>query len=438
MIRTVFFALAILAASPLRAEVDITEVKTPGGLKAWLLADHSIPFTALNIRFLGGTSLDEAANLGAGKRGAVNLMTALIEEGAGDLDAQGFAAARDGLAARFSFSSDADGISISAQFLTENRDAALALLADALTRPRFDQDALDRVRGQVLAGLANDAKDPSTIAAVRANAAIFGDHPYGSDDSGTAQSVAALTRADMQAAFAAAIAKDRVIIAAAGDISAQDLGVALDALLGGLPAKGAPLPPRATPNFGGDLIVQDFPNPQSVVRFSQAGIAVSDPDFLAASLVNEILGGGRFTSRLMTQLREVRGLTYGVRTGLASLQLAETFGGGFDASNDKVAEAVAVLQDEWAKMASGDITQAEFTAAQTYMIGAYPLRFDSNGAIAAILVGMQINGFGIDYPKTRNARVAALTLDDVQRAARRLLRPDALQITIVGQPAGLP
>jgi zinc protease len=365
-------------------------------------------------------------------------MTDLIEEGAGDLEAQGFAAAREELAARFSFSSDADGISVSAQFLTENRDAALALLADALTRPRFDQDALDRVRGQVLAGLANDAKDPSAIAAARANAAIFGDHPYGSDDSGTPQSVAALTRADMQAAFAATIAKDRVIIAAAGDISAQDLGAALDALLGGLPATGAPLPPRATPDFSGDMIVQDFPSPQSVVRFSQAGIVVNDPDFLAATLVNEILGGGRFTARLMTALREERGLTYGISTGLASLQLAETLGGGFDTSNDKAAEAVAVLQEEWAKMASGDITQAEFAAAQTYMIGAYPLRFDSNGAIAAILVGMQINGFDIDYPKTRNARVAALTLEDVQRVAQRLLRPDALQITIVGQPVGLP
>ncbi len=426
--------LAIPAlVAPACAAVDIQSVTSKGGITAWLLEDHSIPFTALNIRFVGGTSLDPA-----GKRGAVNLMTALIEEGAGDLNAQGFAAARDELAARLSFRSDADGISVSAQVLTENRDASLALLTSALTKPRFDQDAIDRVRGQVLAGIEADTKDPSAIASRLSSAAIFGDHPYGSDESGSASSVAALTRDDMLAAFSGAIAKDRIFIAAAGDITAAELSAALDKVLGDLPATGAPMPHRAEPQFKAGITVQDFPGPQSTVIFSQSGIAVRDPDFMAASLVNEIFGGGRFTARLMTEIREKRGLTYGISTGLASLQLAETLDGSFQASNDKVAEAVQVLRDEWAKMAAGDITAAELDGAKTYMMGAYPLRFDGNASIAAILVGMQINGFPIDYPKTRNDRVAALTLGDVQRVARRLLQPDQLQITIVGQPTGLP
>jgi len=433
MILRALFTAALLWASPAMAAVDIQSVTSKGGIVAWLLEDHSIPFTALNIRFQGGTSLDAA-----GKRGAVNLMTALIEEGAGDLDAQGFAAARDGLAAQFSFGSDADGITVSAQFLTENRDEALALLASALTNPRFDQDAIDRVRGQVLAGIESDAKDPSAIAATLSSAAIFGSHPYGSDDAGTAASVQALTRDDILAAFKDSIARDRMVIAASGDITAEDLSAALDALLGGLPANGAPMPPRAEPVFQAGIKVQDFPGPQSTVIFSQPGLPVNDPDFMAASLVNEILGGGRFTARLMTEVREKRGLTYGIGTGLASMQLAETLDGSFQASNDKVAEAIEVLRAEWAKMAAGDVTQAEVDTAKTYMIGAYPLRFDGNGAIAGILVGMQINGFPIDYPKTRNDRVAALTLDDVQRVARRLIRPDLLQITVVGQPVGLP
>lgn len=429
MIRAVFITIALLAASPLRAEVDIAEVTSPNGIKAWLLEDHTIPFTALNIRFQGGTSLDRA-----GKRGAVNLMTALIEEGAGDLDAQGFAKARDDLAASFSFGSDADGISVSARFLTENRDAALALLAQALTTPRFDQDAIDRVRGQVLAGIEADAKDPSAIAAALSSAAIYGSHPYGSDDAGTVDSVNALTRQDILAAFVDAIATDRMVIGAAGDMSAAELGAALDGLLGGLPETGAPLPPKASSNFQGGVTVQDFPGPQSTVLFSQGGINVKDPDFMAASLINEIFGGGRFTARLMTELRDKRGLTYGVGTGLASMAYAESMNGSFQASNEKVAEAVDVLRAEWAKMAGGDITQAELDAAKTYMIGAYPLRWDGNGSIASILVGMQINGFAIDYPKTRNDLVRALTLDDVNRVAQRLLQPDQVQITVVGQP----
>jgi zinc protease len=214
--------------------------------------------------------------------------------------------------------------------------------------------------------------------------------------------------------------------------------MALDALLGGLPKTGAPLPARANPNYSTTLQVQEFPSPQTVVQFYQEGIGVNDPDFLTASLVNEIFGGGRFTARLMRELRDKRGLTYGVRTGLASMQYANSFGGSFESSNDKVAEAIAVLQDEWAKMASADITQAEFDAAQTYMIGAYPLRFDGNGAIASILVGMQINGFDVHYPKTRNDKVRAITLADANRVARRLFQPNALKITAVGMPTGLP
>ena len=354
MIRALFLTFALVIAAPLRAEINITEVTSAGGIKAWLLEDHSIPFTALNIYFKGGTSLDRA-----GKRGAVNLMTALIEEGAGDLDAQGFARARDELAASFSFRSNPDGISVSARFLTENRDAALALLGQALTNPRFDQDAIDRVRAQVLAGIEANAKDPGAIASTLSNAAIYGDHPYGSDESGTAESVNALTRDDILTAFADAIAADRMVIAAAGDISAADLGAALDRLLGGLPATGAPMPPRAAPQFNGGVTVQDFPGPQSIVLFSQNGLNVNDPDFMAASLVNEILGGDRFTARLMTEVRDKRGLTYGIGTGLASMAYAESMDGSFQASNEKVAEAVQVLRAEWAKMAQGDITQAE-------------------------------------------------------------------------------
>ena len=183
-------ALALVfLALPAAAEINIQNVTSPGGIKAWLVEEHGIPFTALEIRFLGGTSLDRP-----GKRGEVNLMTALIEEGAGDLDSQGFASARDALAAEFHFRSDQDGVGVSAKFLTENRDQAVDLLHLALTKPRFDADAVERVRGQVLQGLASDAKDPDAIAGNILRAQAYGSHPYGSVGDGTEASVAALTR----------------------------------------------------------------------------------------------------------------------------------------------------------------------------------------------------------------------------------------------------
>ncbi len=422
----------ILLAFPALAEIKIEPVTSPGGIKAWLVQDKGIPFTALEIQFRGGTSLDAP-----GKRGAVNLMTALIEEGAGDLDSQGFAAARDGLAVEFSFRSGTDSVGVSARFLTENRDQAIDLLKSALVTPRFDQVAIDRVRGQVIANLQSNEKDPGTLAGEAFNRMAFGNHPYGTTGDGTIDSVTALTRDDIVAAHKAAIAHDRIYVAAAGDISAADLGLLLDKLFGDLPKIGAPLPTRAEWLLKGGVTVQDFPTPQSTILFGQQGIKRDDPDFFAAYILNEILGGGRFSARLMTEVREKRGLTYGVGSNLVPMDQAEMMIGQFSSANEKTAEAIQVVRDEWTKMATDGVTAQELAATKTYLTGSYPLRFDGNGQIAKVLVGMQMEDLPIDYAVTRNAQIEAVTLDDVKRVAGRMLTPDALRFVVVGQPVGV-
>ena len=422
----------ILLALPLRAEVAIQQVTSPGGITAWLVEDHGIPFTALEIRFRGGTSLDAP-----GKRGAVNLMAGLIEEGAAGLDAQGFAAARDALAAEYRFGASQDSVSVSARFLTENRDAAVDLLRSALITPRFDADAVERVRGQVLSNIRSDAMDTNALAGLAFDAAAFGSHPYGSSGDGTEASVAGLTRDDVVAAHAGALARDRIYVAAVGDISPAQLGALLDHLLGDLPDVGAALPGRADYALSPGVVVQDFPTPQSVVLFGHQGIKRDDPDFFAAYLLNEILGGGRFTARLMTELREKRGLTYGVATYLVPMDQAELVMGQFAADNDKVAQAIDLVRESWAALARDGVTEAELAAAKTYATGSYPLRFDGNGPIANILVGMQMQHLPIDYAATRDAKINAVTLADIKRVALLLLRPEALHFTVIGQPVGL-
>jgi len=424
-------AVGAMLAVPLHAEVPITEVMSPGGIRAWLVEEHSIPFVALEIRFDGGASLDAP-----GKRGAINLMTALIEEGAGDLDAQGFAEAREALAASYSFSANDDSIAISAQFLTENRDAAVDLLKLALSSPRFDQNAIDRVRAQVLSGLKSDEQDPEAIAARTYDRLAFGDHPYGSSRDGTPETVAALTRDDILAAFAATIARDRIHVGAVGDISAAELGALLDRLFADLPASGAPMPGRADYMLQGGVTVVPFDTPQSVVIFGHEGIPRDDPDFFAAFILNEVLGGGRFGSRLMTEVREKRGLTYGISTYLAPMDHAELLMGQVATANETVAETIEVIRTEWQNAVAG-ITQAELDAAKTYLTGAYPLRFDGNGPIADIMVGMQMQDLPIDYIATRNDQVNAVTLEDVARTAARLIRPDVLHFVVVGKPVGV-
>jgi zinc protease len=431
MLRALFVAFFALAL-PAQAEMQIKEVVSPGGITAWLVEDHNIPFTALEIQFRGGTSLDAP-----GKRGAVNLMTALIEEGAGDMDSRAFAEARDALAADFSFDAGTDSVGVSTRFLTENRDQAIALLHEALVNPRFDQSAIDRVREQVLSNIRSDEKDPDALASQALDRLAFGDHPYGSDGNGTIETVTALTRDDIIAAHKGALARDRIYVAAAGDITAEELGPLLDKLFADLPATGAPLPTRAPWQLEGGVTVIDFPTPQSTVLFGHVGIPRDDPDFFAAFILNEALGGGRFTARLMSEIREKRGLTYGIGSYLVGLDQAETYLGQFSASNDKVAEAIQVLRAEWSKIAAEGLTDEELATTKTYLTGSYPLRFDGNGNIASILVGMQMDDLPIDYPVTRNAKIEAVTMDDIRRVAKRLYLPDALHFVVVGQPTGL-
>lgn len=426
------FAVWMLMCLPLRADIEIQEVTSPGGLKAWLVESHDIPFTALEIRFKGGASLDAP-----GKRGAINLMTGLIEEGAGDMDAQAFAAARDALAASFRFDVHNDALSVSARFLTENQNAAVALLRKALTEPRFDEDAVERVRAQVLSGIKSDDKDPDTIASRTIRKMAFGDHPYGSDLEGTVESVRALTRDDIVEARARVMARDRVYVSAVGDIDAETLGQVMDALLGDLPETGADLPAPPEYNLSGGLTVVDFDTPQSVALFGHGGIDRHDPDFFAAYLLNEVLGGGGLGSRLMEEVREKRGLTYGVYSYLMSLDQAQMIMGRVSSANDRIADAIAVIKDEWTKAATDGLSAEELEEVKTYLTGAYPLRFDGNAPIANIMVGMQMEDLGIDYIATRNDKVNAVTLEDIKRVAARILDPEALHFVVVGRPTGL-
>jgi len=433
MIRVASTLVLLLAmALPARAAVEIVEVTSPGGLTAWLVEEPSIPFLALEIRFSGGASLDIPE-----KRGAINLMTGLLEEGAGALDAQAFAEAAEALAARFGFDVGDDTLAVSARMLSENRDEAVALLRLALGEPRFDQHALDRVRGQVLSIIDADTRNPRQIASRSFNEQAYAEHPYGSSINGTAESVAALTRDDMFAAKARIMARDRIHIAAVGDITAQDLGLLLDDLLGDLPEVGAPMPPKADVLLNGGVSVVEYDSPQSVVLFGHAGLSMDDPDFFAAFITDHILGGGGFGSRLMQEVRDKRGLTYGISSFLVSKDLAQTWLGSFASANEKVAEAIAVVREQWALMAREGVSEAELSAAKTYLTGAYPLRFDGNATIAGILVGMQRQGLPLDYVLTRNQQIEAVTQDDIARVAARLLDPDALRFVVVGRPDGL-
>ncbi|MDT8329130.1 MAG: pitrilysin family protein, partial [Roseovarius sp.] len=320
---------------------------------------------------------------------------------------------------------------------TENRDQAMTLLRDSLVAPRFDPDAIERVRGQITSIIQSSQKDPRDLVGLSFDRLVFGAHPYGSSLNGTLESVAALSRDDIIAAHRASLVRDRLYVSAVGDITQAELSALLDDVLGDLPAAGAPLAGEVTPNLPGGVQVVDYDTPQSIAAFAQPGIDRDDPDFFAAYILNHILGGGSFESRLMQEVREKRGLTYGVYSYLMDKDGAQLWMGSVASANDRIAEAIAVIRDEWSKIRETGVSAAELQDAKTYLTGAYPLQFEGNGPIADIAVGMQMEGLPTNYITTRNDKVNAVTLDDVNRVARDLLDPAKLTFVVVGKPEGL-
>mgnify|MGYP002860734879 CR=1 FL=1 len=424
-------ALALGLAAPAGA-IDIQDVASPEGRSAWLVEDHSIPFVSIEVIFTGGSALDPAA-----KAGAVALMTAMLSEGAGDLDAQGYAAALESLAGSVSFEAGRDSVSMTIRALSENRDAVIDLALLALTDAQFGQISLDRVRAQQVAALERAARNPNTIAQQAYSSLGYAGHAYATPSDGTPATVGALSIDDILAAHRAAFNADRAYVAAAGDITAAELGALVDRVLGVLPAAEAPLPEYRRFDAAGGVTVIDFPGPQSVIQFGHGGINADDPDFMAAYVMNEIFGGGGFNSRLMAEIRESRGLTYGIYTSLASGRFGDSYAGRFSTANETAAEAVALVREQFEWLADGGITQQDLERIQTYLTGAYPLRFDGNESIARILASMQFQGFPLNYVNVRNDLVRAVTLADIQRVAQRLAQPEALHFIVVGQPDGL-
>jgi zinc protease len=428
--------LLCLAAPVLSAKahaMKIQHVRSPGGIDAWLVQEHAVPLLALRFVFDGGSSQDPL-----GKDGLANFLSAMMDEGAGDLDSQKYQERMEELAFRMGFEDARDGFYGSFETLSTNRDPSIEMLRLAVNKPRFDADAVERVRKQLLSGLQFAAKNPNRVAGKAWSARAFAGHPYGRPTDGTPESIASMTRDDLEGFRKRTFARDNLKVVAVGDIDAAQLGALLDKVFGDLPAKADLVPVAATTPAAKERVeVVEMDVPQSVVQFGMQGIDRDDPDFMPAFVLNQILGGGGFASRLTEEVREKRGLAYSVYSYIQPYRRASIFAGGVATKNEEVGRSLDVIRAELKRMASEGPTEKELQNAKDYLTGSFALRFDTNAKIANQLLGFLFEGYGIDYIDKRNALVTAVTLEQVKRVAGRLLKADDLIVTVVGKPQGL-
>lgn len=411
----------------------IQRVISPKGIEAWLVEDYTVPIVSMDFAFIGGAALDPAD-----KSGLSYLMSGLLDEGAGSLNAQAFQEKLEEQAIELGFSSSKDRIEGSLRTLEKNVDSAFKMLAMAVNTPRFDEDALVRGKAQIMARLKRVETDPDNLVWKALNARGFAGHPYARPEKGSFVSVPGLTREDCIAAHHARLSRGRLRIAAVGAINAKDLGKQIDRVFAGLADREMHdhIPETAIQGLG-ERLVQTLDVPQSTLGLARPGLGRHDPDFLAAYVVNHILGGGSFTSRLWTEIREKRGLAYSVWSQMGTGRHANSFFAGTSTSNERVAESLKILQTECLKMAEKGPTRGELQKALKYLLGSYALRFDTSRKIAGHLVEIQVEEMGIDYIATRNQRLAAVTLADTRRAAERLIGDAKMLISVAGKPKGI-
>jgi zinc protease len=408
-------AMGTLATAPCSAAAKIQHLVSPGGIEAWFVQDNTVPLIAMEYAFAGGAAQDPAD-----KPGVANLVADLLDEGAGDLDSKTFHERLERRAIDLSFNATRDYLRGSLRMLKDNRDEAFGLLHLALTSPHFAKADVERIRAQNLSGLRRMTASPNALAIRKFVEMAYGDHPYGRPTSGTLRSVPAIDIDDLKDYTRRVLAKNTLRIAVVGDVDPTTLGQLLDRTFGDLPSTAnlapvadieATAPPQRT------FIPLDVP--QTVVNFGGPGLKRDDPDFMAAYVVNQILGGGS-SSRLYREVREKRGLAYSVSESLVWMNHSALFLGSTATRGDRAAETVDAINKEVRRMAEIGPTQQELDEAKSYLEGSQMLALDTSSKLAGALLQYQLDGLGIDYIEKRNSLVAAVTLDRATAVAKRL------------------
>jgi zinc protease len=417
---------ALLLAVPALA-AKVVPVNAAPGVVAWHAEDHTTTVIALSASFPAGSAYDPA-----GKSGLAALAAYCLDEGAGSMNAEAFQSALAARGIRLDTSVSHDTFVIRLTTLSTNAKEAFRLLALALQKPRFDPDAVTRVRLQMMQALDQGREDPAVVADRGFHALYFGPYTYGRPVDGDTAGLASISAQDLRAFARTHWVRSGLKIAVAGDISAAALSGLIQSTFGPLPESAPPLPPAPLRPGAPGLHILAMNVPQPAVVFGSAGLLRGDRDYMAAVIANYILGGAGSGSRLTQELRESRGLTYDVATDLLPYRRAGLMLGTVQTRKSAVRQTITAVREVMRKFASDGPTQDELNDAKRYLNGSFPLSFTSNADIAAQLNEFEELGLPLDYLDRRAGLIDAVSLDDVHRIARRLFDPDKLTIVVAG------
>lgn len=428
----VFLIIFLLPFAASASVLDIQEVKSESGMTAWLVEDHSVPVIALTFAFKEAGAKNDPEE----KQGLARLASNTMDEGAGNLDSQAFQKELQDLSISLSFGTDRDHFSGSVKTLTRNKARAFELLKLALTQPRFDEEPLQRMIAANQARIKSSLSDPEWMAARLQNDRVFEGHPYALNSGGTLSSLEKITAEDLRA-FHKTLGKNALVVSASGDITGPELKTLLDDVFSGLPDVSSSESSDMALQNAGKIFLYEQDIPQTIIEITQGGIDRNDPDYQSAQVMNFVLGSSGFGSRLTEEIREKRGLTYGIYTYFQNYDAVDTMNITTSTANENTSEMLALIRAEWDKMKNTVITEKELADAKSYLIGSLPLSLTSTDRIAGLLLSLQIDGLPLDYLDRREEEIRQTTAQDVQKIAQRLLRPENFTTVLVGQPQGI-
>lgn len=428
----VFSGLVLLAVAPCQAAIlDVQTVTSAKGVTAWLVEDHSVPVISFRFQFVGAGAVNDPAD----KQGLSQILSNTLDEGAGDLDSRAFQAKLNDYSIGLGFSSARDDFGGSVKTLSKYQETAFDLLRLALTAPRFDKEPVARMVESNLVRIRSNMTDPDWMNARLTNATVFGEHPYAMNTGGTLSSLSKITPDDLRAKFKGQFGRDRLLVSVAGDISKDQLASVLDTVFGALPEKSVVKEvPDFVPAAGQDAVLYQQNIPQTIINMVMPGIRHTDADYHAAEIVDFVFGSSGFGSRLTEEVREKRGLTYGIYSDLSELDHADQFSVGVATKNESAQEVLDLVRQVMTGMVQNGITDKELNDAKAYLIGSIPLQLTSTDKISAVLMSLQSLKLPVDYLDLRQSALEKMTKDDVFRVAKRLLQLETTKIILVGNP----